>query len=111
MRIVRNLTGFLTGMLFAAMLFLSAMPRLAHGQDASIPPQISIGVLQCGEVIAIWVLTKEGRMFRVDAEHHPEKSEDYNALLQWLGTGKQDIYEISCSDKTSGGKQHRDEKS
>ena len=50
MRLISNLTAFVFGLIFAAMLFLAALPR-AHGADM---PQTWIGIVvfyQAGKVV------------------------------------------------------------
>lgn len=82
----------------------------AFAQDK--PPQASFGVMQCNEVIAIWVITSDGKLFRTDAQHHPESVAEYNAFLEWLKTAQSDIYVLPCPGEkiTGGGKQHKTEK-
>lgn len=60
------------------------------------PPKLSVGVIQCGEAIAIWVIMQDNRVVRTDAMHHPETVEQYNAFLKWLDSGPQDIFTIPC---------------
>ena len=95
-RPLRNAVAFLTGVLT---MFLVARAMGAEPQQRDLnPPQASFGVMQCGEVVAIWVITKDGKLFRTDAEHHPDTAEEYNSFLQWLTTAQQDVYTLPCHD-------------
>lgn len=79
-----------------------------NAQRTAGPPQFSMGVVQCGEVVAIWVITSDGKIFRTDAEHHPD-AKDYEDFLSWLQTAKQDIYVLPCPGEKAGGKTHKRE--
>ena len=83
--------------------FALALAFKAPAQDR-VPPRLSVGVMQCDEVVAIWVVTQDGNVRRTDAEHHPDSAADYQAFLQWLTKGEQDIYVIPCKDTAAGGK-------
>jgi hypothetical protein len=61
-----------------------------------VPPLASFGVMQCGEVVAIWVILQDKSVLRTDAMHHPDTPEEYRAFLHWLTTAQSDIYEIPC---------------
>ena len=65
----------------------------------SVPPLASFGVMQCGEVVAIWVILQDKSVVRTDAMHHPDTPEEYNAFLRWLQTAQSDIYTIPCDHK------------
>lgn len=99
MRLVRNLIAFFGGVL--------AICMVARAMGAELePPQVSFGVVQCGDVVAIWVITHDGKLMRMDATNAPKDPEAYNAFLKWLGTSQQDLYEIPCGTKAAGGKPH-----
>src|SRR5882672_7125765 len=73
-------------------------------QDTRPPPQMTLGVIQCGEVIAMWVILEDGSVFRTDALHHPDTPQEYNAFLAWAAHptanhGEPDIYEIPCPNE------------
>jgi hypothetical protein len=77
----------------------SQIPAAVMGQQ--IPPLASFGVMQCGEVVAIWVILQDKTVLRTDAMHHPDTPEEYNAFLKWLQTAQSDIYEIPCPAKST----------
>ena len=85
-------------------LALALAYKAARADEPRQPPQASFGVTQCGEVVAIWVVTKDGKLFRTDPEHHPDTPAEYNAFLQWLTTAQSDIYVLPCKDINAGGK-------
>ena len=67
------------------------------------PPQMTFGVIQCGEVIALWTVLQDGTVWRADATNHPVSPEEYNAYLEWAGhprlnKGQPDIYVLPCPD-------------
>lgn len=71
----------------------------ANTPPSKAPPQMSVGVVQCGEIVAIWVLTQDGKMYRTDAEHHPDDPKVMNDFLTWLKTAEQDVYVLPCPNK------------
>lgn len=81
--------------LLAALLGASAIGGEITAKDA---PTASFAVVQCKNIV-IWVITKDGKTFRVDREHHP-KPEEMQAFLAWLGTGPQDLVEWPCAIST-----------
>ena len=93
-RTLKNLIGFFAGIL-AICFVAKAMGAEPSPRDMG-PPQASFGVMQCGEVVAIWVITKDGKLFRTDAEHHPDTPAEYNAFLSWLATAQEDLYTLPC---------------
>jgi hypothetical protein len=96
MRIIRNLTGLLFGIVIGTMLVLSLMPRAHSAEPTQRPPPLaSFVVMQCGEVVVAWVITPDNKAYRTDAEHHPEANE-YKAFLAWLATGQSDLYTLPC---------------
>lgn len=64
-----------------------------------IPPLASFGVMQCGEIVAIWVVLQDKSVLRTDANHHPETVAELNGFLKWLSTAQEDLYEIPCPAK------------
>lgn len=87
----------------------SEIPAAVMGR--SVPPLASFGVMQCGEVVAIWVVLQDKSVVRTDAMHHPDTPEEYNAFLTWLTTAQEDIYTIPCPADKVGGKAHKKEPS
>lgn len=96
-RWLRNYVAF-----FAGFLAICVVAR-AMGDELPAPPQITVGVTQCGEVVALWVVTKSGKFMRVDADHHPD-AKNYNEFLTWLAGGAQDLVAIPCGASGAGGK-------
>lgn len=91
----RGLLGLIFGILLGAVI-AAGMCKAAETDPRSVPPRASFGVMRCGEVVAIWVVTQDGKVLRTDAEHHPDTPEEYNAFLKWLETAQEDIYVIPC---------------
>lgn len=75
MRILNNLSGFMWGMVFAAMLALSMLP--AHGDTPiDLPkevPQTATLFYTCEsgkpEIVALVVTFKDGSIVRIDSQH------------------------------------------
>ncbi len=84
-------------------LVLAGTITVASAQEKA-PPQMSVGVVQCGEVVALWVVLQDGKVYRTDAEHHPDTAQEYNAFLKWAAQGQQDLYTLPCPDQAKGGK-------
>jgi hypothetical protein len=94
-----------------AALLLAVALNVFAADEQPAEVRASFGVTQCGEVVAVWVVLKDGRVTRTDAEHHPDTVEEYNAFLQWISTAPQDIYVMPCPDAKVGGKAKRKEPS
>lgn len=54
------------------------------------PPQGSFGVKLCGEIV-VWVFLKDGKVIRMDKDHHPATKEDTQKFLEWLDSGPSDV--------------------
>jgi hypothetical protein len=68
-------------------------------------PRAFFAVMQCDELVAGWLVTQDGKVFRTDAMNHPDTPTEYGAFLAWAQTAQSlDIYTIPCSDKAAGGK-------
>lgn len=78
-------------------LILLAAPALAA--DMPPPPRITVGVVQCGEVIALWIFAKDGKILRLDAGTHPDQIEEYNKVLAWAKSGEQDVLTLPCDGR------------
>lgn len=76
----------------------SDTPLPASVMGRALPPLASFGVMQCGEVVAIWVVLQDKSVVRTDAAHHPDSVEEFNAFLQWIATAQSDIYTMPCLD-------------
>ena len=64
------------------------------------PPLASMGVMQCGKPVVIWVITADGKTLRFDKDHRPSTDEGVIAFLTWLGTGPEDVYTMPCPIST-----------
>lgn len=100
MRLVRNLIGF-----FIGFLAICVVARAMGAELEQPAPQVSFGVIQCGDIVAVWVITHDGKLMRMDATNAPKNAEAYNAFIEWINKSKQDLYEIPCAVQT-GGKAH-----
>lgn len=64
MRLVRNLIAF-----FAGFLAVCVVARAIGAELEQPAPQISLGVIQCGDIVAVWVITHDGKLMRMDADN------------------------------------------
>lgn len=100
MRALRNSVAFFAGVLAVCMV------ARAMGAEVEAPaPKVSFGVIQCGDIVAVWVITHDGKLMRMDATNAPKNVDAYNAFIEWINKSKQDLYEIPCAVQT-GGKAH-----
>jgi hypothetical protein len=60
------------------------------------PPLASMGVMQCGKPVVIWVITADSHTLRFDKDHRPSTEAGVQAFLTWLGTGPEDVYTMPC---------------
>ena len=67
-----------------------AGPAMAGGV-----PVMYFGVDGCGTKV-FWLVMEDGRMFRLDREHHPK---DLEALMRSIQSLPHDLVEISCAAK------------
>jgi len=65
-----------------------AGPAMAGGV-----PVMYFGVDSCGTKV-FWLVMEDGRMFRLDREHHPK---DLEALMRSIQSLPHDLVEISCA--------------
>ncbi len=85
--------------LLSILIWVGIISGIAHSADVPVapkPPTMSFGVSQCGKMIALWIITQDGHMVRMDKDHHPDTVEHQKALLEWVNTGPVDIYVMSC---------------
>ena len=87
--------------------FALALAFKAHGDvlvkppvETPAPPLASMGVMQCGKPVVIWVITADGKTLRFDKDHKPSTEEGVQEFLTWLGTGPTDIYTMPCPVNT-----------
>lgn len=59
------------------------------------PPQGTFGVKFCNQIV-LWVILQNGKVVRMDKDHHPKTPEDLQAFLQWIETGPTDIKILPC---------------
>jgi len=72
----------------------------SHSADAPVPPKASFGVSQCGKMVALWIITQDGRIVRMDKLHHPDTEQHQKDLMDWVATGPTDIYVAPCGIST-----------
>lgn len=98
--------GFALGFVAAFLVIVGA--QKTHAAEPTFhtlkqPPLMAHGVMQCDEVIALWVLAlgDDGLVhaYRTDAMNHPDTPEEYNAFLAWVDTtpkNQNDILVLPC---------------
>lgn len=118
---LRNITGFLFGLMIGAILFLSLLPqvhadtvqlRLAedspsadlHTNAAVSPaspdmmkgnPVQYFGVESCG-VKVFWLVFDNGHMARIDEDHHPT---DLEKFMESIASLPHDLVVIPCAEQ------------
>lgn len=100
MRTLKNLVAFFGG--FLAICFVAramgaepaaaATPNAPHQLE---PPQGSFGVKFCNQLV-VWVILQDGKVIRMDKEHHPKTPEEMQLFLKWLESGPSDVQTIPC---------------
>lgn len=97
--------------LVASIASAAEQPSAPVGNQSSVPPGVSVeppqgsfGVKACSAegkpTLVVWVILKNGKVIRMDKDHHPKTPEDMQAFLAWLDTGPSDIIEIKCPVST-----------
>lgn len=71
----------------------TTQPMSASAAAAGGVPTMYFGVKACG-VQVFWLVMQDGRMFRLDPEHHPKDLEKFMATIAQL---PHDLVEIPCA--------------
>jgi hypothetical protein len=60
-RILQATTAWRITFLSCILFWLIFIAVIAHSEDAPAPPKASFGVIQCGKMVALWIVTQDGQ--------------------------------------------------
>lgn len=82
-------------LVLASNLASAGTPTAPPPQGAVLAPLGTFGVKFCNQIV-LWVILQDGKVVRMDKDHHPKTPEEMQAFLRWVETGPTDIEILPC---------------